>query len=69
MIEYIQGKHNPVVDALRRKSNLVSTLKDPTVLTIDGVKLEHMKEDYLDSNEFGTIYGLALIGEPGHYSI
>ena len=67
MIEYLPGKHNPVADALSRKSGTVQSAQRTTVL--DSSALDSMKEDYLDSAEFGTPYSLAMAGEPGHFSL
>ena len=68
-MEYIPGKQNPMADALNRKCGSVSSLQTLSVLTIDGMEMELMKDEYPDSDEFGTAYGLALTAEPGHYSI
>ena len=67
MIEYLPGKHNPVADALSRKSGTIQSAQRTTVL--DSSALDSMKEDYLDSAEFGTPYSLAMAGEPGHFSL
>ena len=69
MIEYLPGKHNPVADALSRKSGSSQAVQPITVIELNGVELDNMKEEYPDSAEFGTSYSLALAGEPGHYSI
>ena len=69
MIEYLPGKNNPVADALSRKSGTVQTVQPTTVIELQGVAMDSMKEEYPDSAEFGTPYRLALVGEPGHYSI
>ena len=54
MIEYLPGKHNPVVDSLSRKSGTVQTVQSTTVIELQGVDLDSMKEEYHDSAEFGT---------------
>ena len=69
MIEYLPGKHNPVADALSRKSGTSQTVQPITVIELNGVELDGMTEEYLDSAKFGTPYSLALAGEPGHYNI
>ena len=56
-------------DALSRISGTVQTVQPTTVLEIQGVALDSMKDEYHDSPEFGTQYSLALVGEPGHYSL
>ena len=65
MIEYLPGKHNPVVaDALSRKSGTVQSAQHTTIL--ESLALDSMKEDYLDSAEFGTPYSF---DEPDHFSL
>ena len=67
MIEYLPGKHNPVADAPSRKSGTVQSAQRTTIL--DSSALDSMKEDYLDSTEFGTPYSLAMAGELSHFSL
>ncbi|MCO5566720.1 hypothetical protein L7F22_020399 [Adiantum nelumboides] len=69
MIEYLPGKHNPVADALSRKSSLVQAIQPATILEIHGLDLNCMKGEYPVFVEFSTPYNLAMAGEPGHYTI
>ena len=59
MIEYIPGIANPVADALSRKSH-VSHLERQSFLSIEGIGLEDMKNNYASSAEFSSQWLQAL---------
>ncbi|MCO5582020.1 hypothetical protein L7F22_035910 [Adiantum nelumboides] len=62
MIECLPRKHNPVADALSKKSNLVQTIQPAIILEIQGPDLDCMKGEYPDCVEFTTSYNLAMAG-------
>ncbi|MCO5586142.1 hypothetical protein L7F22_040082 [Adiantum nelumboides] len=60
MIEYLPRKHNPIADALSRKSSLVQAIQLATILEIQGLDLDCMKGEYPYSVEFSTPFNLAM---------
>ncbi|MCO5552778.1 hypothetical protein L7F22_006295 [Adiantum nelumboides] len=55
-------KHNPVADAVSRKSSLVQAIQPATIPEIQGLDLDCMKGEYPNSVEFSTPYNLAMAG-------